>query len=167
MRIIPLLLVTVAVGALCAPANAAVDTADFDAAMVYNFARFASWPPTRFVDAASPVTVCVSPSNPMTTALARLEGQPVGGRRLHVRQTATPNATCHVAVLQSDEATPGKLAVLHQQGVLTVGEGERFDGAVGLVRVGRQVRFQVNSRAAREAHVDLSSQLLRLAVSVR
>jgi hypothetical protein len=167
MRIVSLLLAGLAAAALCTPASAAVDPADFDAAMVYNFARFASWPPTRFADAATPVTVCVSPNNPMSAALMRLDGQPVGPRRLHVRQTTTPNAACQVAVLLAAEAIPAKLAALQTMGVLTVGEGDGFNGAVGLVRVGRQVRFKVNSRAAREAHVELSSQLLRLAVSVR
>jgi hypothetical protein len=139
----------------------------FKAAMIYNFARFATWPPTRFADAASPVVLCVSPNSPLAEALAKLEGQPVGERRLHVKLSANLGAGCHLSLVDNAETTSARLASLHQQGVLTIGETGDFRGAVTLVTVARQIRFRINTRAARAAGVVLSSQLLRLAIEVR
>lgn len=139
------------------------------AVMIYNFARFAAWPPQRFASAVAPVTLCVAPDSRLAPALGRLDGQPVGSRRLAVRLTSAAGAGCHIALLDGEGATPARISALHQHGVLTVGEGQAFTtvGAVGLVTVGRQVRFEVNVGAARQAGVSLSSQLLRLAVSVK
>ena len=153
-----------------APAQASDPRTDhFKAAMVYNFARFASWPASRFPDTTAPVVLCVGPANPLTAALERLEGQPIGARQLHVRVSQNISAACHLAFVDAADATPAKLATMKSQGVLTVGETPGFSrsGAVGLVTVGRQVRFEINTPAAREAGVVLSSQLLRLAVAVR
>jgi hypothetical protein len=141
----------------------------FKAAMIYNFARFATWAPSRFADASSPVVLCVAPTNRLADALERLEGQPVGDRRLRVHVAQTVEASCHMAVVDVPDATPAKVAAMKTGGVLTVSEAPGFAriGAVGLVSVGRQVRFEVNTVAAREAKVALSSQLLRLALAVR
>lgn len=163
----------IAVAAFAGPASAndgpARDAA-VKAAMVYNFARFAAWPPSRFPDAESPVTLCVASSSSLAPALEKLDGQPVGGRRLAVRLTTAPSgATCHLAYFDAESMGSAQLAALHQQGVLTVGEGRAFSeaGVLALVTVGRQVRFEANVRAARDAGVSISSHLLRLAVAVR
>jgi hypothetical protein len=112
--------------------------------------------------------LCVDPSEPLASALARLEGQPVGGRKLHVRTTQAPGPGCHLAFM-SISAGPAQIATLKRQGVLTVGEAPDFakSGAIGLVSIGRQIRFEINATTAREAGVTLSSQLLRLATRVR
>jgi hypothetical protein len=62
-----------------------------------------------------------------------------------------------------------RVANLNQQGVLTIGEAPGFarEGAVGLVTIGRQTRFEINTQAARSAGVVLSSQLLRLAIAIK
>jgi hypothetical protein len=167
LPIVLCLAVVVFVG-LARPAAAETAGAEFKAAVVYNFARFATWPPNRFADASAPVVLCVTPSEPLAPALERLEGQPVGGRKLSVRATTHLGAGCHLAYVPTS-ATPAQVAALNRQGVLTIGSAAGFSrsGAIGLVNVGRQVRFEINSGAAQEAGVKLSSQLMRLAVLVR
>jgi hypothetical protein len=163
------LLASVASLALATPAAADTsDAAEFKAAVVYNFARFATWPPSRFPDASASVVLCVPPSEPLAPALARLDGRPVAGRKLSVRATMQLGVGCHIAYVPAS-ATPSQIAALNRQGVLTVGAGSGFSraGAIGLVNVGRQVRFEINPAAAQEAGVKLSSQLMRLAVLVR
>jgi hypothetical protein len=162
----------VAVLVLAGPAAAGTGAGDQDrdlkAAIIYNFARFAVWPPGRFADQTAPVVLCVDPSDPLLPALDRLEGQPVGRRRLQVRATAQSGAGCHLAYV-TDATSPAAVASLHRQGVLTIGDAPGFarSGAIGLVSVGRQIRFEVNTTAAAAAGVKLSSQLLRLAMVVR
>lgn len=161
-----------AILALAGPAAASTSTGGQDrelkAAIIYNFARFAAWPPARFADQAAPVVLCVNPDDPLLPALSRLDGQPVGGRHLQVRATAQFGTGCHLAYL-TESPSPAVVANLHRQGVLTIGDTPGFarSGAIGLVSVGRQIRFEVNTTAAASAGVKLSSQLLRLAMVVR
>jgi hypothetical protein len=161
----------IAMLALAAPAAASAGPGqdrELRAAIIYNFARFAVWPPARFADPAAPVVLCVDPSDPLLPALSRLDGQPVGQRRLQVRATAQFGASCHLAYVAAT-TNPAAVANLHRQGVLTIGDAPGFSrsGAIGLVSVGRQIRFEVNTGAAASAGVKLSSQLLRLAMVVR
>lgn len=140
------------------------------AAIVYNLSRFASWPPRRFASAESPVVLCVEASDPFAADLAAVNGRPVAGRRLEVRQTAWPfSSACHMAYVSPRRATAANLSALAAQGVITVGETPRFTdtGAVRLVVVGRQIRFEINDQVARSAGVQFSAQLLQLAVRVR
>lgn len=165
MRKLTLLALTLGLAASSASAAAPIQGPQMKAAMVYNFARFAAWPPNRFSGPSAPVVLCVAPSHALASALAQLEGQPVGSRRLDVRLTSAFGAACHMAVVGA-ETGPTQLQLLQQQGVMTVSDG-RSDSVVALVNVGRQTRFEVDTRAARQAGVGLSSQLLRLAVAVK
>jgi hypothetical protein len=152
-----------------AAASDRLDDASLKAAMVYNFARFAAWPPSRFATPDAPVVLCVNPSAALLPALQRLEGEPVGSRKLHVKAASSPGPDCNLVFVDADRASPQQVAALQRQGALTVGEGADFisSGAIGLVSIGRQIRFEINNAAAREAQVNLSSQLLRLAIVVR
>ena len=113
--------------------------------------------------------LCVAPDHPLNPELLKLEGRPVGARRLHIRRDSRFDAGCHAAVLMNRDVSPAYLTALSRQGVLTVGETPGFSkvGAIGLVTVGRQVRFEINNRIATAAGVELSSKLLRLAIAVR
>jgi len=141
------------------------------AAIVLNFARFADWPAARFATPASPVVLCADNADPFTAALSALDGQSIGARRLLVKRAPVDdfNAECHLAFIGPNRASPARLAALEQQGVLLVGEGDDFAklGAIALVRVGREIRFEVNDGVAHRSGVKLSSKLLRLALTVR
>jgi hypothetical protein len=149
-------------------AAAAADDGPMRAAMVYNFVRFATWrdgPRT-----GEPLTLCVDPAAPSLAAFLDLNGKPVGPRRLRVVATAAPlGAGCHAAYLGVHATTAGLAQRLTREGVLTVGEGPDFSrsGVIGLVVVGRELRFEINHGLARRSGIDLSSKLLRLALVVR
>jgi len=150
------------------PARADDHSLAMKAAMIYNFTRFSTWPGTRFSSPSSPVVLCVDPANALGAELIKLEGRPVGARRLHVRRGALDGG-CHAAVLSVRETSPGTISGLNRQGVLTIGETAGFSrtGAIGLMTVGRQVRFEINVKVAQAAGISLSSKLLRLAIAVR
>lgn len=139
------------------------------AAIVYNFTRFSSWDADRFATPSSPVVLCVQPGHALAGHLAALDGRPVGQRSLRVRRTNAFDRNCHAAVVGQTDANPGSLAMLTREGVLTIGDSQGFiaHGAIGVITVGRQIRFEINNRNARNAGVVLSSSLLRLAVVVR
>ena len=139
------------------------------AAMIYNFARFAAWPEGRFSRRDGPVTVCIDPAEPLAGALATIDGKPIEQRTLTVRRTAKVDDACQMAFVSAASANEAYLTSLSARGILTIGEAPNFTqaGAIQLVTIGRQVRFSINQRVALASGAHLSSNLLRLAVSVR
>jgi hypothetical protein len=139
------------------------------AAMIYNFGRFTTWPNSRFDRPDDPVVVCIDPSDPLAPALAGINGKQLGARVLVVRRTPRIDHSCDMAYIAAAAASDGFLSSLADRGVLTIGEAPSFSrsGAIKLVTIGRQVRFEINQQVATAAGAHLSSNLLRLAVAVR
>lgn len=138
-------------------------------AMIYNFGRFTLWPDSRFSHANDPVVVCIDPSDPLSEPFATIDGKPLGGRSLVVRRTSRFDHACNMAYVSSANANDDYLATLRDHGVLTIGETPGFSraGAIRLTTIGRQVRFEINQRNAAQAGAQLSSNLMRLAITVR
>lgn len=134
------------------------------AAIIFNIIRFVDFAP----DGDATLSVCVSRSASAPRELSSLAGQRVGNRTIALRAIDVANpAGCDVVYLG---AVAGDLARVRQRGVLVIGDGSAFVGAggtIGLVQTGSQVRFEVNVRAAREARLEISSKLLRLAARVQ
>lgn len=160
---------SLAAGPAYARQASAPSDAQARAAIIYNFTRFSSWSADRFATPSSPVVLCVHPGHALAGHLAAFDGRPVGERILRVRRTADFDRGCHAAVIAAADVSPSTLASLTREGVLTIGDTNGFiaHGAIGMITVGRQVRFEINNRVARDAEVVLSSRLLRLAVVVR
>ncbi len=175
MRCAVLLWLLAAIFPLSGPAraDATPEPQQVSAAIVYNIARFAEWPAGRFAADPAVLVLCTLEGEQATPALQAFSGRPVGERVLRVRVVAQASAMtqgCHVAFLTGPPARAApQLDELARARVLVVGEGEAMaaHGAVALVRVGRQIRFQVNQSVAQTAGVTFSSRLLRLAVTVR
>jgi hypothetical protein len=98
-----------------------------------------------------------------------IHGLPTVAKRVPKRDEAT---TCEVLFISSseDDQLTGTLAALDKSSVLTVSDMPEFvkrGGMVQLVLDGKRVRFEVNLAAAERAGLNLSSELLKLAVMVR
>lgn len=142
------------------------------AAFIYNFALFTTWPADA-MPADAPMVMCVTAEHPLQAALEKLTGKPVRGHRLEIRKINDGTvAGCHVLVFDAralngirfDPAVP----------LLTVSDSPRSPRAAGtpepmiaLALHDDRVVFDIDSVAARQAHLQLSSQLLRLARSVQ
>jgi len=145
-------------------ASAEVDS--LKAAIVFNIARFA----TFTSDAGQPVTICVRRGDPSAAAFGGLDGRRLGDRPIHVRMmdVSTMGTGCNIAYL--GQGGTGDIARIRQRGVLVIGDGADFidnGGAVGLVRFGNQIRFEINARATRQSGIAISSKLMRLASRVQ
>jgi len=75
---------------------------------------------------------------------------------------------CHAGFIAERNRIPAEVWLERLEGkpVLTVGEGEAFldaGGMISLVLDDQAVRFQASPRALRAARLDLSSRVLRLA----
>ena len=142
------------------------------AAFIYNFALFTTWP-AAVMQADAPMVVCVTAEHPLQAALEKLTGKPVRGHRLEIRKINDGTVSgCHVLVFDAralngvrvDPATP----------LLTVSDSPKGPRAAGspepmitLALRDDRVVFDIDAMAARQAHLQFSSQLLRLARSVQ
>jgi hypothetical protein len=141
---------------------------------VLNFARFAEWPET-ILKPGAPLRICFAPGDAnMVAQSGDLSRQSIQGRTLQVKSVARPADTsgCHVLYVPTElpGALPPWLDAAMRAGALTVGDMPDFidaGGMIGLVPVGGRYRFDVNLGVARQAELRLSSQLLKLARTVK
>ena len=138
------------------------------AAMVYNIARFSTWPPEA--DSSESFDVCLAHEGDLYEAFRTLEGRDVGGRPVRVRaldREVAEAPVCHVVVVEGaeDHLDPASMG----QGTLSVGLEHDFLARGGAIRIsltGRKPGFAVNVPNAGRAGVTPSSKLLQLAEEV-
>lgn len=148
-----------------------VKTSAIKVAFVYNFAKFASWPPGRFKQPSQEVLFCVQHGGLHPEAVQSLADKQIGERpiRIAMIRPQDPVGACHVlflSVIPSAEALATTLAMARKDGVLIVSDMPDFallGGHIGLVEDRGRLRFQVNLNSVTEADLKLSSQLLQLA----
>jgi len=141
------------------------------AAFVSKIPQFVSWPATTRQDR---VTICVARPDPFGSALGALvDAESINGRPMTVRQLDPAAALEDCGLLFVPAATRDRKQWLQRAArfpILTVGESRDFldlDGMVNLRIVSGRVRFDINLPATHRAGLQISSQLLRLALSVR
>ncbi|PTX91069.1 YfiR family protein [Opitutus sp. ER46] len=141
------------------------------AAFLYNFTRFVEWPPSRFATPDTPITIGVMGSERMVRELERIVAhRQVNGRAIAVVPVTTAAEARLVHILFVAAESEIRLEEKLPAGVLTVGETERFaalDGMITFITEQDRVRFMINLAAANHAELKLSSQLLKLASTVR
>lgn len=142
------------------------------AAFLYNFGKFVKWPAGGN---RSDFRICVLGEDPFGTTLdSILEGETVDGKRVAARRISVPGdaASCQIVFISSSEEKRLKaiLEVLGRTNALTVSEIPQFTqrgGMIGFLLAGGKVRFEVNLVPAEGAGLTLSSDLLRVATSVK
>lgn len=141
------------------------------AAFLYNFAKFVEWPASRFATAESPLVIGVMGKNPFGDELAAMvQGRKVGGRDVVIVDVACNGDLRGVHMLFVAEGEERCVKAGAAAGLLTVGESEIFSATGGMITFvpqGDKIRFTINLEAAERARLKLSSQLLKLASSVR
>jgi uncharacterized protein DUF4154 len=160
--------------ALAPPVNPAAVPTDYEvkAAFLYNFAKFVRWPAEA---AAGPrFVVAIVGEDPFGAVLDRaFQGKTVLGRPVEIRRTRVVReaADAQMAFIGSSERAhlSEVLAALRGGSILTVGDMDRFadgGGMVGFRLKDSTVRFEVNLRELRQARLQMSSQIIRLAQRV-
>jgi hypothetical protein len=163
-------------GGVTAQVNPAEESA-LKAAFTYNFAKFTEWPAAAWGEGGGKLRMCVAGGGnggAFAQALAGLAGKPpVQGKEVQVVQLVRRDeaAGCHMLVVTDQvKAVEEWLASVQGQPVLTVGDVPQFierGGMIGLVIEGDRVRFEANIEPAQRGHLKLSSQLLKLARTVK
>lgn len=143
------------------------------AAYLFNFAKFVEWPGSAFVGPGSPLVIGIIGKGPYGEAHEALSGRTAKGRRVQIRQLSRADeaAGCQILYIAASEKPHLQeiLRALPSTGVLTVSDLKNFcrtGGMIGLVTRGEKLQFEVNVANAERAGLKLSSQMLKLAVSV-
>jgi hypothetical protein len=152
----------------------AEDSAMIRLGFLLNFARYVEWPAIALKPGA-PLRFCLAPGDAdMASQFNELASQSIHGRSIQVKQIARPADVggCHLLYLPAEipGGLSGWLGAAQQTGALTVGDLPDLveaGGIIGLVPVGGRYRFDVNLGVARQADLRFSSQLLKLARTVK
>jgi hypothetical protein len=142
------------------------------AAFLYNFARFVEWPPEA--QRAEPFVIAVLGRDPFGAVLDEtVSGKTVAGRPIQVKRASRVDDVRDAQIVfvcaSENKDLPAILKALERPGVLTVGDVDGFaerGGAINFTVQSRRVRFEINPARAEQAHLKMSSQLLKLATLV-
>jgi hypothetical protein len=143
----------------------------FKAVFLFHFTQFVDWPANTFSDPQAPLVIGILGDNPFGNFLeATVQGENVNGHRLVVQHYSSPAdiKDCQVLFISnSEKPLLGRtLAGVKGKTVLTVSDIDNFaeeGGIIGFVNVQDKIHFQINTDAAHDANLALSSKLLRLA----
>ena len=141
------------------------------AAFLFNFAKFVTWPDDAFQRSGDSLIIGVLGEDPFGAVLDEvIRDKTVMGRKLAVKRFVRIQdaANSHILFLSSSEESdlPQMMKVLEKTAVLTVSDMERFaerGGMIAFTVEDQKVRFNVNVDAVERAGLKVGSQLLKLA----
>lgn len=153
-------------------ASQPVSEYDVEAAYLYNFGKFVHWPDSAQKNPS--FDICILGEDPFGGTLDKLivnddmDGKPI---RKRIIGRASEAAGCAIVYVSDSEAGNLHRILAHFAGsgtllVSSLPDFARHGGMVQFVLQGDRVRFEVNLKAAAQSHLVLSSELLKVAVSV-
>lgn len=161
-----------AVVSLGAPLAQAESEYDVKAAYLFKFTKFVEWPSSAFPGPQAPFVIGIVGRDPFGGLDQILKGKRTGDRDFEVRSVGANDAAalrnCQMIFVTSAEEHRLADILNSVQGrpVLVVGESEGFANAGGMLGFNLQqsrLGVEVNSGAARQARLKISSQLLNIA----
>lgn len=155
-------------------AQSAVDEYHVKAAFLFHFAQLVEWPADSPNQGSNSLLLCTLGDDPFHGELDNtVAGKQIGSRILRIRHLGRSPyiRDCNLLFISKGEGDriPALLESLRNAPVLTVGDGDGFLAAGGMIRLfldGNKVRFEINRQAAETARLRISSQLLLLAKNV-
>jgi YfiR/HmsC-like len=168
-----LLVLLVLGGVLAAAQEPPPSVYQVEAAFLYQFTKFVTWPPDAFHGESSPFDIGVMGDDPLGSELETIvahksfEGHPFRVRRLDFN-TLSQARRCQVLFLppMDRRRLTQVLESLKGARTLTVSRLERSNQPEVMINFflsDKKVRFEINDRAATRARLKLSAKLLSLA----
>ena len=146
------------------------------ASLLFNFAKFTTWPESAFHSKSEPLIIAIIGTNPFGDALKQFEGKRIKGRQIKIEHFSNPKEYTKSHILFCKITSRAELRSLirnlklEENHVLTVGDYSGFaraGGIIGLKFRGNRLALEYNSAAAKRANIYLSEQLVNLAEPVR
>jgi len=167
-----LLAILTSLWASASMAEMTLSEAQAKAAFLLNFARYVEWPAQSFASPESPIVICLVGRDPLGVEIGTMELQSkyIQGHPVKIRSEVTSAnvSGCHVAFIpeSEDKNWENLLRSFSAHQILTVSDMDGFinrGGAIGLIRVGEKLQFEINRHAIDKANLRASSNLLKLA----
>jgi len=145
------------------------------AGFLYSFMQFIEWPEDLFSQPDDPFVLGVYAENPFDGMLDPLQNWRIQGRPIRVVQVldVSEGMACHMLFVPKMRRSDIRalLATLEEKPIVTVGEQKGFAKDGGVINLflkkNKNVGFEINLNAARDAHLKISSKLLKLAVVIK
>jgi hypothetical protein len=144
------------------------------ASFIFNFIRYAQWPPAALSPSSS-FTICIVGDAFQGIMQDTVRGEKINGSPINVREVtqAAASTGCHLIYFRESANRETVLQILNAAKalpILTVGETPEFLSSGGIVRftkIANRIHFEINPTAAERVSLAISSRLLRLADIVR
>ena len=141
------------------------------AVFLYNFTQFVEWPPECFRSADEPFIIGLYGPDAFGKHLAEaVRNESVQGHPIRVMTVHSTSDLKLCRMLFIHRTMTEEFALLspnlRSPGILTVSDAANFcrsGGVIGFVHEKNKIRLQINMDAAADAHLRISSKLLRLA----
>lgn len=161
------------------------------AAFIYNFIKFVDWPKGKLADSNEPVIIGIVGKDPFGNAFAPVKDKDDKGRKVTIKRFKSfqelkgsngndqgelnrqieAMRKCHLLFVcpSESERIPDIIASVKGHSVLTVADTQGFleaGGIINFIMEEQKVRFEINVATAKQAKLQIRSQLLRLAKRV-
>lgn len=144
---------------------------DVKAAFLYNLAKFTDWPPKKFIDVASPLSICVLGKDPFGKKLdllvekKKIQGHPLVAKRI---SALTDMQHCHVIFVSVSETIRLQeiFNALKDSSILSIGETPDFNRLGGMIRFfidEQHIRFEINRTALEHVGLRIDARVLKIA----
>ncbi len=147
-----------------------VSEQELKAAFLFNFLKFVTYPEKSPLKKNNSFVICNFRENTFEGHLKRLlKDQRIGGKHVLEKTIGTPESanSCHLLFFPKKTMNlPFVINDLTHRESLTVGESDEFLKEGGMIQLfiqNKRVRFSINTQAIQQAHLSISSNLLRLA----
>jgi len=142
------------------------------AAFVYNFGKFVEWPPDRL--GGKYFIIGIYDDDDFAQVLTEI----VAGKFIHEKPVLIKRFSkmeditgCHILFVgySAKDHLSELFNIVHKLPILTVSDIQGFADRSGMINfkiVKNYVRFEINLKAAQQAGLKISSQLLKLAIAI-
>jgi hypothetical protein len=141
------------------------------AVCLYNLTQFTDWPSNAFTSSDAPLVIGILGDDPFGKTIDQvINGEVVHGHPLVVKRLSADQdlRACHILFIGRSEKKhlPELFKKLEGSSVMSVGEVDGFaeqGGMVNLLIPEKTVKIEINQSVVEQAHLQISSKLLKLA----
>ena len=141
---------------------------ELKAAYLFNFAKYTRWPEEGSLGVSANIRFCIFQNPEVAAKLKAVEGRKIGEHIVSVAAIDEIQSIekCEVVLIGADADVKSTTAPpFDRPGLLVVTENQP-DGMISFIKTDSRLQFSVNLLRASQAKLKLSSDLLKLAISV-
>ncbi|MCD4688925.1 MAG: YfiR family protein [Desulfuromonadaceae bacterium] len=145
-------------------------------AILYNFAKFVTWPEEAFTDDSSPLIIAILGDDPLHKRIDSLEDKKIGNRSIAIHHWSRHDLkrrkkVCQILYVAASERKrlTEILTTIAAKPILTVSDLPGFaekGGTLNFEKKHKNIRFAINLDACNQAGLNISSKLFPLATTI-